>query len=442
MGGSGSVNGKLYTRGYVRDFDSWPKGWQWQDIVPAFEKIEEKLQPHPRPVTGFTQAAIDAAANVGFSHKDGMNDGDLAGVIGHNDINYGGDRRHSSYVKFIHDNKPEKLDIVNHAYTQRVVIENGKAVAVELKVKNKLQRVAVKKEVILSAGALESPKLLMLSGVGPKDELDKFQIPVAVENNAVGENLHDHPNVPIFFKGKKKIDFFYPMLYGFKRINPAYNLPEDQPDTCIAFFSAPITLKQSMYRMAPAIALPRSLYNITFFRRLFRVLINAAFLIPAVNNLIDRLYGIVVILGKPESRGRLRLQSKNVRDDALIDCAYYDNEKDMQTMVDGVLKVQELVNQPAMKAWGASPLGAGGKSKNISTIKNFIEKSTMTTYHFCGTCKMGEGDDTVVDSNLRVKGVEGLRVADASVMPEIPVSAINAPSMMIGYRAADFILKG
>lgn len=441
MGGSGSVNGMVYTRGDKADFDAWPTGWKWQDVVPAFESLEQVLKPQARVATKFTQAAIDACVKIGFKHKDGLIDGDLGGFIGHNAMNYQGDKRSSSYMAYIHGQALKNLTVITHALTHKVIIENKCAVGVEVEVDGKKHIVKANKEVILSAGALETPKLLMLSGIGPANELAKHGIPVVLESNAIGANLHDHPNVCLFYKGKQKLDFGYPQLYAFDRVYADAYLPEGQPDTCFAFFSAPITLKQSMYRMVPALALPRKLYPIKALRKIFRVLIDMAFLLPALNNMIDKMYGIVVILGKPESRGRLTLQSANARDQAVIDTAYYQLPTDMRTMIEGVKVVQKMAAQSELKAWGSTALGGAGKSNNETVIQNFIEKATMTTFHFCGTCKMGEDKSSPVDTQLKLKGIEGLRIADASVIPEIPVSAINAPSMMIGHRAADFILQ-
>lgn len=149
----------------------------------------------------------------------------------------------------------------------------------------------------------------------------------------------------------------------------------------------------------------------------------------------------MVILGKPYSKGRLRLASSNPGDTALIDPAYYRDHRDMDTMLAGVEKAKQIAQQAELKAWGNKPMVAGNKSNNPNKIQKWVEKATMTTFHYCGSCSMGEGDEYPVDLELKVKGVEGLRVADASVIPEIPVSAINAPSMMIGWRAAEFILQ-
>lgn len=441
MGGSGSVNGMVYTRGDKADFDAWPVGWQWQDIAPTYDALEQVLKPQSRSATGFTLAAISSSLKTGFQHKDGLNDGQLAGFIGHNDMNYQGDKRSSSYMAYIHNKHLDGLTVLSDCLTHRVITEDKRAIAVEIEMDGKKQRINANQEIILTAGALETPKLLMLSGIGPAAELNKFAIPIVLAQESIGANLHDHPNVPLFFRGKKKIDFSYPQLYAFARVNPETRLQEAQADTCFAFFSAPITMKQSMYRMLPALALPRKLYPIKALRKLLRTLVDIVFTLPFVEKTVDQIYGIVVILGKPESRGSVRLQSTNVRDQALVDPAYYQSPNDMQTMIKGVRVVQNIASQAELKNWGNSALNAGGKAHRTTAIKHFIEKSTMTTFHFCGSCKMGDTLADPVDSRLRLKGITALRIADASVIPEIPVSAINAPSMMIAHRAVDFILQ-
>ena len=441
MGGSGSVNGMVYTPGDKSDFEAWPENWQWQDVAPCFKRIEEKLQPQSRAATGFTKAAIKAAEKLGFAHKDGMTDGELNGVIGHNAMNYQGDKRQSSYAAFLHNKVPNNLDIVNDALVHKIIVENGIAVAVEIEIEGNREKIAALKEVVMSAGALETPKLLMLSGIGPASVLAEFGIKEKLNAPGIGQNLQDHPNVCIFYRGKQKIDFGYPQLYGFERVNKKTGLAKHKPDTCFAFFAAPITLKQSMYRMLPAMLLPRKLYGMKFMRKLARSIVDMLFFIPGANRFVNSIYGIVVILGKPESRGFLSLASDNARDQAMINTAYYQNPNDLHTMIEGVKVAQAMASQQALKTWGALPLARGARTQEFNALKNWLAGATMTTFHFCGTCSMGHENDKPVDSKLKLKGIEGLRIADASVIPEIPVSAINAPSMMIGLRAADFILE-
>lgn len=441
MGGSGAVNGMVYTPGDAQDFSSWPKGWQWEDCREYFRLLEDKIQPQSREATQFTQAAVGAASLSGFKHKDGLCDGDLCGFIGHNAMNYQGDARQSSYAAYIHKQELSGLEIVTEALVHKILIDDGRAIGIELELKNaSYTKVKANKEVVLAAGALETPKLLMLSGIGPAATLKQFNIPLAISAPAIGQNLHDHPNVCIFYKGKQKVDFGYPQIYAFDRVNRLTPLNAKQPDTCFAFFSAPITLKQSMYRMLPVILLPQLLYPLKPLRKAIRKLVDLLFWIPRVESFVDSIYGIVVILGKPQSRGFLTLQSNNVRDQAMINPAYYQHPDDLLTMINGIKRAQTIASQSQMRIWGNKPLSAGGKKSDFVSLKKWIAKATMTTFHFCGTCKMGTSEDSPVDTSLKLKGIKGLRIADASVIPEIPVSAINAPCMMIGLRAAEFMI--
>jgi len=442
MGGSGGVNGMVYTRGNQQDFDQWPKGWKWQDVVPAFEGLEKRLRIRHREATTFTEIALTAAEAAGFKRKHGMNDGNLNGFMGYNDMNFEAETRRNSYVAFLKDSPSNNLTVHTNALTHRILFEGERAIGVEVELKGKKQILRASKEVILCAGALETPKLLMLSGVGPKEHLASFNIPLVKDVPAIGSNLHDHPNVTFFMQGRKPVDFGYPQVYGFFRANAQLDLPVDQADTCIAWLAAPITMQQSMKRMAPATLANGKYFFNPVIKGLMRFFMDLVLLLPPVNKFINNLYGIVVILGKPLSRGTLRLASKNANDPAIVDPAFYQNPVDMETLLNGVEMAKKIAAHEGLKAWGNKPLAPASRSSKREVLKKWIYNSTMTTFHYCGTCSMGEGSDAPVDTQLKLKGIQNLRIADASAIPVIPVSALNAPSMMVGYRAADFILQG
>jgi choline dehydrogenase len=181
------------------------------------------------------------------------------------------------------------------------------------------------------------------------------------------------------------------------------------------------------------------LYPIRALRCAIRGLIRLAFALPPARKFVDRLYGIVLILGKPLSRGRLTLASTDVRMPARLDPAYFEDPVDLETMVRGVELARKIGSAQPLSAWGNTELAPGKRSDSRTKIAHWIAKNAMTTYHFAGTCRMGNDPQAVVDPYLRVRGIEGLRIADASVIPTTPVSALNAPSMLIGYRAAQFI---
>jgi choline dehydrogenase len=442
MGGSGSVNGMVYTRGDTRDYAGWPSGWRWDDIEPAFERVEQQIGIQPRAPTPFAQRFLDAAVAAGFSRKDGMNDGDLAGVVGCNDVNYSGDQRRSSYRAWLHGRQLPNLRTITGATVHRLVFDqNLTAIAVDCEVNGAKRRFGIGKEAVVCAGALETPKLLILSGVGPRAEVEAHRIPVVLDAPGVGQHLQDHPNVCLFYRSRQAVDFQYPQIYGFDAARRlARDARNQAPDTCFVCYAAPASLQQSMQRMLPILALPGWLYRIRPLRSLLRGLINFAFALPTLQRFVSTVFGIVVILGKPESRGEVGLSSADPRTPARVDPGYYKSPHDQETMLAAISKAGRIAAQAAFTEVGVKPLSVCGKSVAAGKIWKWVTSATMTTFHYCGSCRMGEDSDSPVDTKLRVKGLRNVRVADASVMPEIPVSALNAPSMMIGYRAADFIL--
>jgi len=436
MGGSGAINGMVYTRGSREDYDSWPRGWQYDDLTPAFEAVEGKLRVRPRASTEFTEAFVRAAEQAGF-RRSSLHDGDLSGVIGYQPMNYEGDRRRSSYVAFVREPQLPNLFIHTRALVRRVVFEGTRAVGIELEHEGRRRILRARREVVLCAGALETPKLLMLSGVGPAPLLRAFGVDQVSHLERVGENLHDHPNVTMFFVGRQPVDSYYPQLYGFHRANPGSDLPPRQSDTCYVMYPARSSLREAAMRMVPP-KLPAALYGDRA-KSLIRTGIRAATALPITQQLIERTWGCVVILGKPKSRGRLTLGSRDPAATALIDPAYFSHPEDMATMVKGVHLARRIAKGSSLEVFGNLAVLPPSLVKSDSQIQRFIELNAMTTFHYAGTCRMGDDSDAVVDTELRVRGVEGLRVADASVAPVTPVSAMNAPSMMIGMRAAGFI---
>ncbi|MDB4966044.1 MAG: hypothetical protein JWN44_1733, partial [Myxococcales bacterium] len=174
----------------------------------------------------------------------------------------------------------------------------------------------------------------------------------------------------------------------------------------------------------------------------FRGALKGVFAAPPVQRFVEHMYGIVVILGKPKSRGVVRLASADASQQAFVDPRYFYAREDLDTLVKGVELARTVGSSAPLRDWGNLELMPGKWVNNEKKLAEWIRKNVMTTYHFSGTCKMGNGNDAVVDGELRVRGVAGLRVADASIIPSVPVSAMNAPSMMIGWRAAQFLRAG
>lgn len=441
MGGSGAVNGMVYTRGDKKDFDQWPVDWQWDDVAPVFDQVETILRVKPRAGSEFTITCVDAAVQSGLVRKDLLNDGELCGHIGYQLMNYDGNKRRNSYVSFLQDRQLPNLTIITNTRVQRILFDDAlTAVGLEYKSASGIRKVGINQELVLCAGALETPKLLMLSGVGPKNQSLHFNITPVADVPTIGRNLQDHPNVCVFYRGQRVPDSFYPQVYGFDRVNSALPLAQQQADTCFVFYSAAASIQQSMHRMLPAILLKPHLYVKRGLRNAIKQLVNALFLVPFSKQFVSKVFGIVVILGKPLSRGELTLASRDPAVPARVNPGYFLNSADMDTMVEGVLCAQKIAAQGAFVRWGNQALSKAARTQDRTAIKNWIKGAVMTTFHFAGTCKMGTDAASPVDTQLKIKALKNVRVADASVIPEIPVSALNAPSMMIGWRVADFIV--
>ncbi len=440
LGGSGSINAMVYTRGSRLDYEEWPASWRWPSVLSDFEAVEARLRPNRRPPTEFTEACIDAAEHAGFSRKEDLNDGDLSGVLGYEWMNYEGRDRRSSYVGFLAPalDRPN-LHLRTGASVRRLVLGERGVEGVRYEHEGHLVEATATREVVMCAGALETPRLLMLSGIGPAQELRRVGLPAVYDVPAVGRNLHDHPNVCVFFRGGRDVDCFHPQLYGFHRANEASDLKPGMSDTCYVFYPARSSLREAMIRILPGLVLPRTLYDIPEVPKLVRGGVDLAFRSERLRDEVKRIYGIVVILGKPKSRGRVTLQGSDPSAPARIDPGYFDDPEDMETMRLGVERARRIAGAPTLSEWGNTEIFPGRLGTSREKLEGWIRQNVMTTYHYAGTCAMGDHDASVTDPLLRARGVPGLRIADASAIPVTPVSALNAPSMLIGYRAARFI---
>ena len=444
LGGSGSVNAMVYTRGSASDFDAWPQGWRWEDVVPDFEAVEAVLRPRPRPSTDFTERCIAAAESEGMRRKRDLNDGELCGVLGHEAMNYEGSARRSSYTGFLRPQRDNpRLEVRTGAVVERVcwanVGEKGEPQISGVRWwEGGVLHERACHRVVLTAGALATPAVLMRSGIGPAEVLRHAGVELVVDCPSVGENLHDHPNVQLFFRSQREVDACFPQLYGFDRMGSGPAWADGEADTCFVFYPARSSFREGVMRMLPAIALPEALYERSWLRSGLQRVVAGLFRADATRDAVNRLWGIVVILGKPKSRGRVWIESANAHDFPCVDPGYFRDPADLETLLAGVRRARDIAGHHPLVGFGNRELVPGPMGRDLAT---WARKTVMTTYHYAGTCRMGTDADAVVSPDLRVRGAQGLWVGDASVMPVAPVAALNAPSMMIGIRAAREVLQ-
>ena len=443
LGGSGSINAMVYTRGATLDFATWPKGWRWDDVAPVFERLESTLRPNQRDATDWAERCIAASERAGFRRSEDLNDGDLSGVLGYEWMSFEGEQRRSGFTAYLLPALAEcpNLTVITNAQVESLEMQGDRCVGVRWRGRG-AHVVRPTEEVILCAGALVTPAILQRSGIGDEKHLRKLGVDVVLDQPEVGANLHDHPNVQLFYRGRRPTETYYPLLYGFHRARMSSDLPLAQSDTCYVFYPAVSSFREGLLRLLPGIALPPALYDHTRLPTLMRSGIEKAFEQAAVRDFVAKLWGIVVILGKPKSRGSLRITSTDPSAPSAIDIGYFREREDLEVMIDGVEKARDVAQQSPLAEFGARELLPGPLGRSRKSIARWVRKNVMTTYHYAGTCRMGDDARAVVDATtLKVNGTSNVRVADASVMPWTPVSALNAPTMMIALRAAETIAR-
>jgi len=416
LGGSHSLNAAIWVRGAASDYDGWAEqgaeGWSWAEVEPIFRRIERRLGTEdPRrgrsgllpitdnePLHPVQRAIVDAAVQAGLPVNRDYNVGDQEGVSIQQVTIEHADRvtTWDAYAQPAVDDA--RLVVRTGTLVHRVTFEHARATGVRLD----SGEVITARNVVLSAGALGSAELLLRSGVGPAGHLGRLGIPV-IADLPVGDNLHDHYLVPVVFSTAREIAPPEPhrsatQTHWFWRSDPALEVPDTQP-IC---FSVPM-LEPGMDPLPWGFSL---------------------------------MAGIVTT----RSRGTLRLAGPDRRDGVLIDPHVLEDERDVAAMLASVKQCLDVGAQPALSGrWGARP-HAPGAGLSDEELVGYIRGRVVTYHHQVGTCRMGTDSHAVVDPQLRVRGVAGLRVADASVMPTITTGNTNAPSAMIGERAASLLL--
>jgi choline dehydrogenase-like flavoprotein len=444
LGGSSAINAMVYIRGHHSDYDHWAAlgntGWSYQDVLPYFiksehnERIRNEYHGQHGPLNvselrsdnPYQKTFVEAAKQVNYPLNDDFNGAEQEGLGVYQVTQKNGERWSAArgYL-FPYLGKRPNLHVVTQAKVSRIVVENGRAVGVEYSHKGQTIVVSANKEVLLSAGAFQSPQVLMLSGIGPRQELEKHGIPVIKDLAGVGENLHDHPDFIFAYKTKQMEGTFGVSVGGSLDLVKQIGRYRKERRGLITTNYAECG---GFLKSRPELDKPN---------------LQLHFVIAVVDNHARTMHtghGISchVCLLNPRARGSVKLSGKNVDDPLLIDFKFLEDEQDLQDMVDGFKVTQKLMNAPALSEKIKEDMFTANVQSD-DEIREILRQRVDTVYHPVGSCKMGVDEMAVVDPELKVYGIAGLRVVDASIMPTVVNGNTNAPAIMIAEKAVDLI---
>ena len=444
LGGSSSVNAMIYLRGQAEDYDGWATagnpGWSWADVLPLFKRAEHNergadafhgsggplnvmdlAQPN-RFGSVFVEAGREAghAVNADFNgaHQEG---------VGLYQVTHKNGERFSAAKAYLTPNRQRpNLTVLTGAHTTRVVCEGRRAVGVEFRRDGVVSLAKASREVLLAAGALQSPQLLLLSGIGPGDELRRHGIDVRHDLPGVGRNLHDHVDVVQVLDAPHLRDLFGLSLHGaIAAIKGVFEWRRQRSGLLTTNFAE----AGGFIRSRPEEARPDLQLHFVIGKLVDH----------GRKTVFGHGYSCHVCLLRPKSRGRVTLASADPMAAPLIDPNFLADADDLARLVRGFKAMRHILQQPALAGHGARELGSSASAKSEVEIEAFIRSHADTIYHPVGSCRMGPGPLDVVNAELRVHGMEGLRVVDASIMPSIVSGNTSAPVIMIAEKAADMI---
>ena len=444
LGGSSSINAMLYIRGQREDYAHWAAqgnpGWDWDSVLPYFLKAEHNERGAGRwhgqggplnvmdPMCPSETAAlfVQAGQQAGLPHNRDFN-GETQEGVGLYQVTQKGGERCSAAKGYLTPNlhRPN-LKVIVGAAVQRVVLEQLRATGVDVRVDGQVQRLQARREVILSAGALQSPQLLMLSGIGPGAHLQQHGLTVHHDLPGVGEHLHDHISVTQVIDAPRRKDTFTVSPSGTPM---AVKGLWDWATRRQGKLTSTIAEAGAFFKSRPEELLPDLQVHFVITK-----LIDHARTLPWGHGYTCHLCPL-----RPASRGSVRLANAEPGVAPLIDPNFFGDPSDMALLIQGFKQLRHILRQPALADFGASEVPGLAAAQTDAQIEQFIRSNSDTEYHPVGTCRMGPGPLDVVDHELRVHGLHGLRVVDASIMPRIVSGNTNAPTIMIGEKAADLI---
>lgn len=444
LGGSSSLNGLLYVRGQKEDYDHWEnlgnKGWSYKDVLPFFKKSEDQERGAneyhgvggPLKVSDLrlrrpiADMFFKAAEQIGIAKNDDYNGANQEGVAYFQQTAHKG-FRWSTAKGFLRPIRSRpNLTVKTRAHTTRILFEGNRAIGVEFKQSGKLHQIKVNKEVLLSAGAIGSPQILQLSGVGPQELLQSHNIPVVKDLPGVGRNLQDHLQIRLVFKTNQRTlndevnnylkQFWVGLQYIFKRTGPL-TLAASQ----IVIFTKTkpsVSRPDIQFHMQPLSADKPG---------------DGAHKFSAFTASVCQL--------RPFSRGYIEIKSNNPFEHPAIHPNYLSDARDHKIVIESIKIARKIAEAPALVPQIIEEYVPGKRYQSDKELLDAARNYSQTIYHPTSTCKMGNDDMAVVNNRLQVQGIKGLRVIDASIMPEITSGNTNAPTIMIAEKGADMILS-
>ncbi len=445
FGGSTSVNGTVYMRGHPTDYDEWASlgnvGWSYNDVLPFFTGHEaydrgqslwhgtsgELNVQRPKQSNPLAHAFVDAAVEAGHTRNEDFN-GLVQAGFGIFDLNQRNGVRWSSSKAFLHPilHRPN-LQVFSNTLVEKVRIEGHRAVGVNIRQFGQIQKLDAGREVILCGGTVNSPQLMMLSGIGPAAALEQHGISTRLDLPGVGQNLQDHPTVSLAME------------------NPTAESYALSWRTASRSLMAPLRYAFGRHGMLASNAAEAGGFICTE-SGLGKPDVQYTFMVGMKDNprTLPRKHGYYLHMAvlRPRTSGTLELVSDKPDQRPMMRPNFLEDKADLDTLMKAMEEARRIVEMPALKKFSGIELSPG-KIVDKQSMERFIRERVATTYHPVGTCKMGPSSDTsaVVNAQLKVHGIDGLRIADASIMPKVIGGNTSAPSMMIGERAAHFILN-
>jgi choline dehydrogenase len=444
IGGSSSINGMVYVRGHARDFDHWAEqgaaGWGFADVLPYFKRMEDAnggengWRGHGGPLTvqrgsrtnPLYGAFVEAGRQAGFELTDDYNGAKQEG-FGPMEQTIRGGRRWSAASAYLRPALRRKNVSLVKGFARRVIMENQRATGVEIEVRRRILVIKARREVIVAASSINSPKILMLSGIGPAQHLREYGIPVIADRPGVGRNLQDHMELYIQQESTQPITLnsvlnpFSKALIGAQWLFFKSGLGATNHFEAAAFVRsrAGVDYPDIQYHFIPAA-------------------------VRYDGKAAAKAHGFQAHVGpmRSKSRGSVTLRSPDPGSKPVIRFNYMSHPDDWIEFRHCIRLTREIFGQSAFDPYRGKEISPGSQVQSDDDLDAFIRDHAESAYHPCGTCKMGRKDDpmSVVDPECRVIGVEGLRIADSSIFPRVTNGNLNAPSIMTGEKAADHIL--